>query len=78
MKSLGLSSAAALALLASFLSTTAEAQWLKYPTPGTPRLPDGTPNMAAPAPRTADGKPDQTSAKTRSMREQILNYGRSA
>src|SRR4026208_584967 len=36
----------------------AEAQWLNYPTPGTPRLPDGRPNLNAPAPRTADGKPD--------------------
>jgi hypothetical protein len=34
------------------------AQWLNYPTPGIPRLPDGTPNLSAPAPRTADGKPD--------------------
>src|SRR5215510_2185439 len=33
-------------------------QWFNYPTPGTPRLPDGKPNLAAPAPRTADGKPD--------------------
>ena len=60
MRSIGLSSAAAFAVLASLLSTTATAQWLKYPTPGTPRLPDGKPNMAAPAPRTADGKPDLT------------------
>src|SRR5436309_12751501 len=60
MRSIGLSSAAAFAVLASLLSTTASAQWLKYPTPGTPRLPDGRPNMAAPAPRTADGKPDLT------------------
>jgi len=58
MRSLGLSSAAALAVLASLLATPATAQWFKYPTPGTPRLPDGTPNMTAPAPRTADGKPD--------------------
>jgi len=58
MRSLGLSGAAALAVLASLLSTTAAAQWLNYPTPGTPRLPDGTPNLSAPAPRTADGKPD--------------------
>jgi hypothetical protein len=36
----------------------AGAQWLKLPTPGLPRLPDGKPNLAAPAPRTADGKPD--------------------
>jgi Domain of unknown function (DUF3471) len=58
MKSPGLSSAAALAVLMVLLSTTAAAQWFKYPTPGTPRLPDGKPNMAAPTPRTADGKPD--------------------
>src|SRR5437899_1423945 len=58
MRSTGLSGVAALAVLASLLSTTAAAQWLNYPTPGTPRLPDGTPNLSAPAPRTADGKPD--------------------
>jgi hypothetical protein len=34
------------------------AQWLSHPTPGIPRLPDGKPNLTAPAPRTADGKPD--------------------
>jgi hypothetical protein len=58
MRSLGLSGAAGLAVLASLLSTNAAAQWLNYPTPGTPRLPDGRPNLSAPAPRTADGKPD--------------------
>jgi len=35
-----------------------DAQWLKHPTPGLPRLPDGKPDLAAPAPRTAEGKPD--------------------
>jgi hypothetical protein len=35
-----------------------QAQWLKYPTPGVPRLADGTPNLGAPPPRTADGKAD--------------------
>jgi hypothetical protein len=40
------------------ISLPASAQWLKYPTPGIPRLPDGKPNMAAPAPKTSDGKPD--------------------
>jgi hypothetical protein len=35
-----------------------EAQWLNYPTPGVPRLADGSPNLAAPAPRTADGNVD--------------------
>src|SRR5208282_1793600 len=33
-------------------------QWLRYPTPGVPRLAGGLPNLNAPAPRTADGKPD--------------------
>jgi hypothetical protein len=40
------------------MSVSAQAQWLNYPTAGVPRLPDGKPNLAAPAPRTADGKPD--------------------
>ena len=40
------------------LSAPIVAQWLNYPTPGVPRLRDGTPNLAARAPRTADGKPD--------------------
>jgi hypothetical protein len=36
----------------------AHAQWLKYKAPGIPRLPDGKPDLNAPAPKTADGKPD--------------------
>ena len=36
----------------------ASAQWLNYPTPGTPRTKDGRPNLSAPAPRASDGKPD--------------------
>lgn len=36
----------------------ADAQWLNHPTPGTPRLPDGRPNLSAPGPRTPDGKPE--------------------
>ncbi len=43
---------------AIILCATAPAQWLNYPTPGTPRTPDGKPNLSAPTPRTADGKPD--------------------
>jgi hypothetical protein len=46
------------ALLLVLCATAADAQWLKYPTPGIPRLPDGKPNLEAPAPRTTDGKPD--------------------
>jgi hypothetical protein len=40
------------------LADVTDAQWLNYPTPGTPRLPDGKPNLSAPAPRMADGRPD--------------------
>jgi hypothetical protein len=46
---------------ASFIVAAAvslDAQWLKLPTPGLPRLADGKPDLRAPAPRTADGKPD--------------------
>jgi hypothetical protein len=57
MRSRQVLSAAAFAL-ASLLATTANAQWLNYPTPGTPRLPNGKADLSAPPPRTADGKPD--------------------
>ena len=40
------------------LSATARTQWLTYPSAGIPRLPDGRPNLTAPAPRTADGRID--------------------
>jgi hypothetical protein len=40
------------------VGASASAQWLNYPTPGTPRTKDGKPDLAAPAPRTANGKPD--------------------
>ena len=33
---------------------------MNAPLPNTPRLPNGKPNLAAPAPKTADGKPDLT------------------
>jgi hypothetical protein len=38
-------------------SACAQAQWLNHRNPGTPRLKDGKPNLAAPAPR-SNGKPD--------------------
>jgi hypothetical protein len=47
-----------LLFLTLVLPAIATAQWFNYPAPGTPRLPDGKPNLSAPAPRTADGKPD--------------------
>ena len=48
-----------LAILTAVLaSLPVNGQWIKYPTAGVPRKADGTVNMAAPAPRLADGKPD--------------------
>ena len=40
------------------LSSSISAQWPLYPQPGVPKGPNGKPNLSAPAPRTADGKPD--------------------
>ena len=45
-------------LTCPFCLLTLDAQWHGYPTPGIPRLPDGSVNLAAPAPRAHDGKPD--------------------
>jgi hypothetical protein len=45
-------------VLLALLSTGAPAQWLNFPTPGTPRTRDGKPDLTAPVPRAADGKPD--------------------
>ena len=39
-------------------STQVCAQWIGYPTADVPRRADGSVDMHAPAPRTADGKPD--------------------
>jgi hypothetical protein len=49
-----------LLVLFALLSAGAQAQWLNFPTPGTPRTHDGKPNLAAPAPRALDGRPDLT------------------
>jgi len=40
------------------MAVSLPAQWPNHPTLGIPRLPDGKPNLSAPAPKTADGKPD--------------------
>lgn len=40
------------------LSSTGLAQWFDHPTQGVPRLPNGKPNLSAPAPRASDRKPD--------------------
>lgn len=36
----------------------AHAQWVRYPTPGLPRTPDGKPILTARTPRATNGKPD--------------------
>lgn len=58
MRARALSRAGVVAVFALLLPAAGAAQWLNHPTPGTPRLPDGSPDLSAPAPRTADGKPD--------------------
>jgi hypothetical protein len=45
-------------LAALIWSLSAAAQWIDYPTPNIPRLPNGKVNLAAPVPKAADGKPD--------------------
>jgi hypothetical protein len=40
------------------IGAPAFAQWDPFSGPEVPRLPDGKPNLSAPAPKTKDGKPD--------------------
>jgi hypothetical protein len=49
---------AAAAVITVSMAVGLGAQWPSHPTPDVPRLPDGKPRLDAPAPRTADGKPD--------------------
>lgn len=51
------STAAGMAVL-FLMAGSVSAQWLRIPLPGTPRTPDGRPDLTAPAPRTPDDKPD--------------------
>jgi hypothetical protein len=46
------------ACLAAMLTASASAQWARHPTPNVPKNAAGQPDMNAPPPRTADGKPD--------------------
>lgn len=48
----------AAAALCFLTAATAPAQWLDRKTKGIPRTEDGRANLTAPAPRSADGKPD--------------------
>jgi hypothetical protein len=43
-------------IVAVLTAAAPRAQWLRIPTPGIPRTPDGKPNLSAPTPRTADGR----------------------
>ena len=42
------------------LTESANAQWINQPKAGVPRTRDGKPNLSAPAPKAANGKPDLT------------------
>ena len=57
---IALVTAAALAALkgSPYHPVALSAQYINHPDPKTPRLPDGKPNMTAPAPRLADGHVD--------------------
>ena len=46
------------AILLATISTPVAAQWLNHRDPTIPRTKDGRPNLSAPAPRAANGKPD--------------------
>ena len=49
-----------LLIAALLLPMGVTAQWINYPDKDIPRLKDGKANLSAPAPHTADGKPDLT------------------
>jgi hypothetical protein len=57
-KMLRVPTALILLFLPGLVSQSATGQWLIYPAAGIPRLPNGNPNLSAPAPRSPDGKPD--------------------
>ena len=44
--------------VALLLAAAAGAQWINFPTPSVPRLPNGKANLSAPAPKMPDSKPD--------------------
>ena len=50
--------AGGLTLTFALVAAPLSAQWVRFRTEGVPRLPNGKPNLKAPAPRTRDGHPD--------------------
>ena len=50
--------ASGIVILFALSCASLSAQWLGYPAKNIPRNKDGTPNLSAPAPRTADGRID--------------------
>ena len=47
-----------LAVIIMSAMASGNAQWLNYPSPGTPMTRDGKPDLTAKAPRAPNGKPD--------------------
>ena len=45
-------------VLLTLCGQAVSAQWVKHPTPGTPRAADCKPILTAPTPRASNGKPD--------------------
>jgi hypothetical protein len=63
-----------------FAGALGSSQWLNHPTPDIPRTRDGKANLAAPAPRGADGKPDlsgiwQVESTPRDQMERLFGQG---
>ena len=61
--------------VAALISLPAFAQWTNFKTPGIPRLASGKTNLSAPAPRSADGKPDLTGIWQAGMAGPAGQYG---
>ena len=51
----------------------AAGQWLRYPTEGIPRKPDGNPDLTARTPRLADGHPDLSGLWHAAQPKQCVN-----